>query len=195
LTVTSREIAGRTEVVVALSSEAAAVADHATVAVTRLSRSSDQIDEVVGAIAVVAGKTNLLALNARIEAARAGEAGQSFSVVANEVKNLAGQTSTATVDIESQIQQIRDEIVNAVGAIDSIVDRVKSVNDLQTVMSTAIESQSVAIRELGDNLAAASRAVVEIHQQVRLSPDPEALLSLSSEAPRSAPRATATPMV
>ncbi|MCP3992055.1 MAG: hypothetical protein GY724_23490 [Actinomycetia bacterium] len=163
------EIAARTSEIAELSSDAVGVADTATTAVTELSRSSDQIDRVVNAIAVVAAQTNLLALNATIEAARAGEAGKGFSVVANEVKHLAGQTAEATVDIESQIREIRTEIANAVEAIDSMVDRVRSVNELQTAMASAVEEQSIAVGELGRNLDAASTATSEIRSQVRLS--------------------------
>ena len=172
LAISSTEISERTTEVANLSAEAAAVADRATSAVGQLSESSNQIDKVVGAIAVVAAQTNLLALNATIEAARAGEAGKGFSVVANEVKNLASQTAEATVDIESQIKEIRDEITNAVAAIDSIVERVRSVNELQTTMAGAVEEQSIAVRELERNLTEAAEAVTEISEQVRTTDEP-----------------------
>ena len=171
LSSSSDEIALRTAEVATLSTEAVAVSDDAADAVSKLSQSSDQIDKVVNAIAVVAAQTNLLALNATIEAARAGDAGKGFAVVANEVKNLASQTAGATVDIENQIREIRDEVTNAVNAIDAIVERVKSVNDLQTTMAGAIEEQSIAINELGRNLEIASTAATEVRKQVRLSSD------------------------
>ena len=58
----------------------------------------------------IAGKTNLIALNASIEAARAGEAGRGFEVVAEEIRSLA-ENSQMTVD---KIQKVIDEVVGSV---------------------------------------------------------------------------------
>lgn len=168
LSMSSSQIAERTDEVSGLSSEAVDVADQASLAIAKLSGSSDEIEKVVSTISSVADKTNLLALNATIEAARAGAAGNGFSVVANEVKGLANRTADATTEIADGITGIRSEIDSVIESLSAIVHRVKSVNELQLTMASAVEEQLTAIRELGRNLADVSGASDDIREQVRL---------------------------
>ncbi len=77
----------------------------------------DQIAGMLGSIDAIAKQTNLLALNATIEAARAGESGRGFAVVAGEVKQLAGQTATATDGIGRSIGDMRNVLTGMADAM------------------------------------------------------------------------------
>lgn len=65
-----------------------------------------KIVEVSRAISSIAGRTNLLALNASIEAARAGEAGRGFAVVADEIKQLSNTTGSEIDKVNALVEQV-----------------------------------------------------------------------------------------
>ncbi len=87
---------------------------QASSGIEALSQQSQMIGNLVGTISGIAEQTNLLALNAAIEAARAGEQGRGFAVVADEVRQLAGRTSQATVEIVEVVRKNHDLAEHAV---------------------------------------------------------------------------------
>lgn len=74
--------------------------------ICNLGDSMTEISEFAKTIAEITSQTNLLALNASIEAARAGEMGRGFSVVAEEVGQLAKNSKQASDAITGIIQNI-----------------------------------------------------------------------------------------
>ncbi|MBT6093960.1 MAG: hypothetical protein HOH04_03705 [Rhodospirillaceae bacterium] len=77
--------------------------------ILRLVTEIEKVGAVSERIGAVASETNLLALNATIEADRAGDAGKGFAVVAGEVKSLAGQASSATLNIHSSVDKLNNQ--------------------------------------------------------------------------------------
>lgn len=95
----------------------AAVAD-AHRRVTALGRRSDDIHQVVDFISEVAGRTNLLSLNASIIAAQAGEHGKAFGVVAEQIRELAAQIARSTKSIGDIIHSVREDVEGTAALID-----------------------------------------------------------------------------
>jgi methyl-accepting chemotaxis protein len=155
------------------ATEAAKVADSAmktatetNAIVAKLGESSAEIGQVIKVITSIAQKTDLLALNATVEAARAGEVGAGFAVVANEVKELAKQTATATEDISRKIEAIQADAKSAVAAIESISGVIGQVNDISGTIATAVEEQSATSSEMSRNISEAAKGSSEVAQNI-----------------------------
>lgn len=124
--------------------------------VRRLDASSQSIEHVVELIRGLAEQTNLLALNATIESARAGSAGKGFSVVANEVKELAKQTTDATENIDRSVTEIRALIRESVDSISLVSSNVGKVAESVASVASAVEEQSDTMKSLDETTSSMS---------------------------------------
>ncbi len=115
-----------------------------------LDTQSRVIGSIIKTISDIAGQTNLLALNAAIEAARAGEQGRGFAVVADEVRQLASRTSTATEEIARVVQQNEQLAQAAVSIIDTSKRQAEEGRALADQTGNVIEEIQEGARRVVD---------------------------------------------
>ncbi len=149
-----------------IARDAMSKAENTNATVEALHNAAGQIGSVINIINEIAEQTNLLALNATIEAARAGEAGKGFAVVASEVKNLAGQTSEATEQIQAQIKSIQTTTEDAVSAINAIKETISSMTESSNTIAAAMEEQSTTTQEIAKSVSEAAMGTNEVSKSV-----------------------------
>jgi phosphate/phosphite/phosphonate ABC transporter binding protein len=111
--------------------------------IKKLGGRSEEIGKILNVIDEVTDQTTLLALNAAILAAQAGEHGKGFSVVADEIKDLAERTSFSTHEIAGLIQSVQHEVKDAVLAmgegIRSVEEGLKVAKDAGDALNKIVE--------------------------------------------------------
>jgi methyl-accepting chemotaxis protein len=156
------EISARTTQAAEMARSASAEAGRGAERMNQLAETSQRIGDVIALIEDIAEQTNLLALNATIEAARAGEAGKGFAVVASEVKSLAGQTAKATDEIRQQITAMQSVSGEAVELIHSVGTAVKSLDEVNASVASAIEEQTATTEEIARHTQEAAGGSSEV---------------------------------
>ncbi|GAB6099359.1 hypothetical protein JCM16358_12380 [Halanaerocella petrolearia] len=159
-------------------------AHNAADTMEKLQQSVNQIGQISNQIMQITDQTNLLALNAAIEAARAGEHGQGFTVVAEEIKDLADESMEATKEVQEIVKEVEvaaEEAVEAMvaeeeGDDDSIVGIFDEINQ----MSTKVTSKMEQVKEAANDQVAASEEVGALAQQISASSQEVSAQSQSS---------------
>ena len=132
-----------------LADQSAAISEK----LQEINSKTKDITGVVVTITKVADQTNLLSVNAALEAEKAGEHGRGFLVVAREIRRLADQTASATLDIEHTVKHMQSAVSTGVMEMDKFASQVtNSVNQVETVgqtLTTIIESVEVMKNQFG----------------------------------------------
>lgn len=127
-----------------------------------MERKSASIGAIIQTIEDISSQTNLLALNAAIEAARAGEQGKGFSVVAQEVKNLALQTTQATREISQLVENIMNVIQTSVQKMNKGLAEVDQGSKVVVQAGQSFQGILAIVVSLSDQLQAISSGSQEM---------------------------------
>lgn len=144
--------------------------------VTQLATRMNEIQTIIETITSISEQTNLLALNASIEAARAGEHGAGFAVVAEEVRKLSHETSTATTNVRELLASIKNDVESAeqqmARTFTISTEQVKTIDETRSSFhylsqsientSSSIQSMSKEMSEMNENRESVVRSIAEI---------------------------------
>lgn len=148
--------------VITESVEAGKLSQNAQQGILQLSQSALAIGKVVEVIDSIAEQTNILALNAAIEAAGAGTFGAGFAVVANEVKELAQQTSRATQMIGDHIKEIQTMAEGSLTVAQQVSSTMLRLASSNQEIAKLVTTQNAATRNILESMQGLSQNTHEI---------------------------------
>jgi methyl-accepting chemotaxis protein len=139
--------------------------------VSKVSESEGLMDEVhklansiysnLATIRELSQRTDLLALNASIEASSAGEAGKSFSVVAEEVKELANKSERASAEISNQFNAIQEVLKKNRESFQTVAHSNREIETANTNLSSSFEELSITMNNINEDLRSLSKSSVK----------------------------------
>ncbi|MDP4145445.1 MAG: methyl-accepting chemotaxis protein [Bacillota bacterium] len=136
--------------------------------VSQLGEKTKEIGGILDIINGISSQTNLLALNAAIEAARAGEVGKGFSVVAEEIRKLAEQSSESTKRINGIISEIKDNTRIVVDSINSSTSSVKEGINIINMAGSSFSDIESAMDKVTREIQAVSNSIKTVTQDSEL---------------------------
>jgi methyl-accepting chemotaxis protein len=141
--------------------------------IVSLSKSSEQIQEIVDVIRDIATQTNILAINAAIEAVRAGKQGKGFAVVAEEVKTLSADSKSQAKKISTLVQSVLKETQETTDTIKIMAGNVelgrRSIDQTSKAFSdinNAVVSTSTTAKEISLAASEQKKSIDSISQSL-----------------------------
>jgi methyl-accepting chemotaxis protein len=131
-----------------------------------LGEAAAAIEATLRKVQTIAGQAQLLAINAAIEAARLGEDGGGFAVVAREMRQFAGKTRDAAVEIGERIGEVRSVAADVIEGQDAVEAMVHRIEDMTRSVDEAVGAEAATARLLADNVSQALAASSEINENV-----------------------------
>lgn len=135
-----------------------------TEAMNHIEKSSNEIAKVIKIIEDIAFQTNILALNAAVEAARAGAAGKGFSVVADEVRNLAAKSGEAAGNTTAMINKAIEAVSDGLNITKATADCLDEVSQSVLSMSDLLSNIDASTSEQADAFSRMEVSIGQIYQ-------------------------------
>jgi methyl-accepting chemotaxis protein len=132
--------------------------------ITGFAAAMEQVKRVSQSIDSIARTTNMLALNAAIEAEKAGAAGQTFAVVAAEVKKLAHDTRRAAVEITGTVNSLSHKAAKFVVEIEEGVSTSGAAQEQFSSLQELIYGVSDVVAKVGDHNREIADSTAQIHR-------------------------------
>ncbi|WBW95025.1 HAMP domain-containing methyl-accepting chemotaxis protein [Oceanirhabdus sp. W0125-5] len=129
--------------------------------INELSELSSKINDITDIIKGISDQTNMLALNAAIEASRAGEQGKGFTVVAEQVKNLAQESAESAIAIEDMIIEVQNKAEIAVKSIGLAENKVRESTSIAKKTDVNISGMMKGIELLSKKIEEISKHTVK----------------------------------
>lgn len=125
-------------------------------------RSAQDIRSATEIIAGIASQTNLLSLNASIEAARAGEMGKGFSVVAEEIRELADQSKESADRIKKIVETLIANSDQSVAIMNGVVEEIYNQNEKLNLTQGAFENLNAEVQGVVQEIESISSEIERI---------------------------------
>lgn len=146
------------------ASEGNAVMQQLNQAIVAIQHSATETSKILKVIDEISFQTNLLALNAAVEAARAGESGRGFTVVAEEVRQLANRSASAARNTSGLIQQSLESARRGVDFSGKATATLESICKSTQRVEELISSFSASMNEQAAKVDRATQSVGELNK-------------------------------
>lgn len=111
---------------------------------------TEQINNILKSIQSIANQTKMLGLNASIEASRVGEIGRGFSVVANEIRNLAEKSKETALGITDLVTNIQNTVNGTVKNSEITLETTRGQSRAVETVSTNMQDSIYIVEQLAD---------------------------------------------